>query len=173
MSLRIAFLAGIINAGILPRLLPVAGAMAVVGGLAALWLARGPGDELSASGGHLSNPFSLKAALSFGLLYALILLAVRAAQVYFGDGGTYAASALSGVADVDAVTIAFSRLGPMADDWRTPASAVTVAVVVNTIVKMGLGIGVGGGRFRRHVAVALGLMALVGGLTGALVYLRF
>jgi uncharacterized membrane protein (DUF4010 family) len=74
---------------------------------------------------------------------------------------------------VDAVTIAFSRLGPMADDWRTPASAVTVAVVVNTIVKMGLGIGVGGGRFRRHVAVALGLMALVGGLTGALVYLRF
>jgi len=173
MSLRIALLAGIINAGILPRLLPVAGAMAVVGGLAALWLARGPGDELSASGGHLSNPFSLKAALSFGLLYALILLAVRAAQVYFGDGGTYAASALSGVADVDAVTIAFSRLGPMADDWRTPASAVTVAVVVNTIVKMGLGIGVGGGRFRRHVAVALGLMALVGGLTGALVYLRF
>ena len=173
MSLRIVFLAGIINAGILPRLLPVVGAMAAVGGLAALWLARGPGDEPTASGGNLSNPFSLKAALSFGLLYALILLAVRAAQVYFGDGGTFAASALSGVADVDAVTIAFSRLGPMTDDWRTPASAVTLAVVVNTLVKMGLGIGVGGGRFRRHVAVALGLMALVGGATGALVYLRF
>ena len=173
MSLRIAFLAGIINAGILPRLLPVVGAMAAVGGLAALWLARGPGDEPTASGGNLSNPFSLKAALSFGLLYALILLAVRAAQVYFGDGGTFAASALSGVADVDAVTIAFSRLGPMTDDWRTPASAVTLAVVVNMIVKMGLGIGVGGGRFRRHVALALGLMALVGGATGALVYLRF
>jgi len=173
MSLRIAVLAGIINAGILPRLLPVVGSMAVVGGLAALWLARGPGDEPTASGGHLSNPFSLRAALSFGLLYALILLAVRAAQVYFGDGGTYAASALSGVADVDAVTIAFSRLGPMADDWRTPAAAVTLAAVVNTLVKMGLGIGVGGGPFRRHVAVALGLMALVGGATGALVYLRF
>jgi uncharacterized membrane protein (DUF4010 family) len=172
-SLRVAVLAGIINAGILPRLLPVVGAMAVVGGLAALWLARGPGDEPTASGGSLSNPFSLKAALSFGLLYALILLAVRAAQAYFGDGGTYAASALSGVADVDAVTIAFSRLGPMADDWRTPASAVTLAVVVNMIVKMGLGIGVGGGRFRRHVAVALGLMALAGGGAGALVYLRF
>ena len=173
MSLRIAVLAGIINAGILPRLLPVVGAMAVVGGLAALWLARGPGDESLASGGHLSNPFSLKAALSFGVLFALILLAVRAAQVYFGDGGTYVASALSGIADVDAVTIAFSRLGPMADDWRTPAAAVTLAAVVNTFVKMGLGIGVGGGRFRRHIAVALGLMALVGGATGALVYLRF
>jgi uncharacterized membrane protein (DUF4010 family) len=173
MCLRMAVLGGIINAGILPRLLPVVGAMAVVGGLAALWLARGPGDEPLASGGHLTNPFSLKAALSFGLLYALILLAVRAAQVFFGDGGTYAASALSGVADVDAVTIAFSRLGPMADDWRTPALAVTLAAVVNTLAKMGLGIVVGGGRFRRYVAVAFGLMALVGGAAGALVYLLF
>jgi uncharacterized membrane protein (DUF4010 family) len=173
MSLRIAVLAGVINAGILPRLLPVVGSMAVVGGLAALWLARGPGDEATASGGNLANPFSLKAALSFGLLYALILLAVRAAQAYFGDGGTYAAAALSGVADVDAVTIAFSRLGPMADDWRTPASAVTLAAVVNMVVKIGMGVGVGGGRFRRYIAVSLGLMALVGSATGVLVYLRF
>ena len=173
MCLRMAFLGGIINAGILPRLLPVVGAMAVVGGLVALWLAQGPGDEPIASGGHLTNPFSLKAALSFGVLYALILLAVRAAQVYFGDGGTYAASALSGVADVDAVTIAFSRLGPMADDWRTPAAAVTLAALVNTLVKMGLGIVVGGGRFRLYVAIAFGLMALAGGAAGALVYLMF
>ena len=173
MCLRMAFLGGIINAGILPRLLPVVGAMAVVGGLVALWLAQGPGDEPTASGGHLTNPFSLKAALSFGVLYALILLAVRAAQVYFGDGGTYAASALSGVADVDAVTIAFARLGPMVDDWRTPAAAVTLAALVNTLVKMGLGIVVGGGRFRLYVAIAFGLMALAGGAAGAVVYLMF
>lgn len=173
MSLRMAVLGGIINARILPRLLPVVGVMAVVGGLAALWLARDPGDDPMGSGGHLANPFSLKAALSFGVLYAIILLAVRAAQAYLGDGGTYAAAALSGVADVDAVTIAFSRLGPMADDWRTPAAAVTLAAVVNMLVKMGMGVGAGRGRFRRYVAVSLGLMALVGGATGAIVYLRF
>jgi uncharacterized membrane protein (DUF4010 family) len=173
MSLRMALLAGIINTGILPRLLPVVGAMAVVGGVAALWLARGPGDEPLASGGTHANPFSLKAALAFGLMYGLILLGVRAAQVYFGDRGTYAASALSGVVDVDAVTIAFSRLGPTADNWRTPASAVALAAVVNTMVKMGLGIGVGGGVFRRHVGVALGLMALAGGAAAALVYSLF
>jgi uncharacterized membrane protein (DUF4010 family) len=166
-------LAGIINVGILPRLLPVVGAMAVVGGLAALWLARGRGEEAAVAGGHLTNPFSLKAALSFGLFYAVILLAVRAAQVYFGDGGAYAAAAVSGIAEVDAATIAFSRLGPMADAWRTPASAVTLAALVNTFVKMGLAIGVGGGRFRAYVAVALGLMVLVGAATGAWVYLRF
>lgn len=173
MSLRMAVLGGIINAGILPRLLPVVGVMAAVGGLAALWLARDPGDDPLGSGGHLANPFSLKAALSFGVLYAIILLAVRAAEAYLGDGGSYAAAALSGVADVDAVTIAFSRLGPMADEWRTPAAAVALAAVVNTLVKMGMGVGAGGGRFRRYVAVSLGLMALAGGATGAIVYLRF
>jgi uncharacterized membrane protein (DUF4010 family) len=173
MSLRMAVLAGVVNVGILPRLLPVVGAMAVVGGIAALWLAHGGAGEPLASGGHLTNPFSLRAALSFGLLFALILLGVRAAQEYLGAGGTYVASALSGVADVDAVTIAFSRLGPGADGWKTPAAAVTLAAVVNTLVKLGLGVALGAGRFRRHVAVALGLVALAGAAAGAVVYLRF
>jgi hypothetical protein len=48
-----------------------------------------------------------------------------------------------------------------------------LAAVVNMFVKIGMGVGVGGGRFRRYVAVSLGLMALVGGATGVLVYLRF
>jgi len=173
MSLRMAVLAGVVNAGILPRLLPVVGVMAVVGGIAALWLARGGAGEPLASGSHLTNPFSLKAAFSFGVVFALILLGVRAAQEYLGDGGTYVASALSGLADVDAVTVAFSRLGPLADGWKTPAAAVTLAAVVNTLVKLGLGVGFGAGRFRRHVAVGLGLVALAGAAAGAVVYLRF
>lgn len=173
MSLRVAVLAGIVNAGILPRLLPVVGAMAVVGGIGAWWLARSAPGESVASGGHISNPFSLRAALTFGAVYALVLLLVRAAQETLGDNGTYAASALSAVADVDAVTIAFSRLGPVADGWRTPAAAVTVAAVMNTLVKLGLGVGLGAGRFRRQVAVALGLMAVAGAGAGVAVYLRF
>jgi len=173
MSLRIAVLAGIVNAGMLPRLLPVVGAMAVVGGVGAWWLSRRASTDAVASGGRLGNPFSLRAALSFGAIYALVLLAVRAARELLGDDGTYAASALSAVADVDAVTIAFARLGPLADGWRTPAAAVTVAAVVNTLVKLGIGVGLGAGRFRRHVAVVLGLMALAGAAAGAFVLLRF
>jgi uncharacterized membrane protein (DUF4010 family) len=173
MSLRMAVLAGIVNAGILPRLLPVVGTMAVVGGIAALWLARSSAGESVAPGHHITNPFSLRAALSFGAVFALILLGVRAAQEYLGAGGTYAASAISGVADVDAVTIALSRLGPGIDGWRTPAAAVTLAAVVNTLVKLGMAVGFGAGRFRRYVAVAMGLVAVAGIAAGALVYLRY
>ncbi len=173
MSLRVAVLAGIVNAAMLPRLLPVVGAMAVVGGVGAWWLARTAVGESVASSGSIHNPFSLKAALTFGAIYALVLLAVRAAQETLGERGTYAASALSAVADVDAVTIAFSRLGPGADEWRTPAAAVTVAAVTNTLVKLGLGVFLGAGRFRRQMAVTLGLMAAAGAAAGVAVYLRF
>lgn len=173
MSLRMAVLAGVVNAGLLPRLLPVIGAMAVVGGVAAWWIGRRSTGEPMASGGHLTNPFSLRAALAFGVVFALILLGVRAAQEYMGNGGAYAASAISGLADVDAVTIAFARLGPGVDAWRTPAAAVTLAAVVNTLAKLGLGVALGAGRFRRLVAVALGAMALAGAAVGAVVFLRF
>jgi len=173
MSLRIAVLAGIVNAALLPRLLPVVGAMAVMGGAGAWWLARQAEGEGVAAGGRLGNPFSLRAALSFGAIYAVVLLVVRFARELQGDGGTYAASALSAVADVDAVTIAFARIGPLADGWRTPAAAVALAAIVNTVVKLGMGVGLGEGRFRRHVAITLGLMAIAGAAAGIAVYLRF
>ncbi len=172
MSLRMAVLAGVVNAGILPRLLPVVGAMAVAGGIGAFWLSRSGTGEPAGSGHRITNPFSLRAALSFGVLFALILLGVRAAREYLGAGGTYAAAGISGLVDVDAVTIAFSRLGEGSDAWRTPAAAVTLAAVVNTVVKLGLAVGFGAGRFRRYVAIAMGFVALAGIAAGVAVYLR-
>ncbi len=93
--------------------------------------------------------------------------------MYFGAGGTYAAAGLSAIADVDAVTIAFSRLGPGDTAWRMPAAAVTVAAVTNTLVKLGIAVGMGAGRFRRYAAVSLGAMALVGAAVGVVVYIAF
>jgi len=173
MPLRMAVLAGAVNAGILPRLLPMVAAMTLAG-LAAAWvLSRRRPDEAGESGGRIRNPFSLTAALSFAAIYGVVLLLVRGAGEYFGAGGTYAAAALSDVADVDAVTIAFSRLGPGAAGWQTAAAAVTVAAVTNTLVKLGIAVGMGSGRFRRYAAVSLGAMAVAGAAAGILTYLMF
>jgi uncharacterized membrane protein (DUF4010 family) len=171
MPLRMAVLAGAVNAGILPRLLPVVGAMTLAGLVAAWVLSRRRPDEAAESGSRIRNPFSVMAALSFAAIYGVVLLVVRGAGEYFGTGGTYAAAALSAVADVDAVTIAFSRSGPGAAGWQIPAAAVALAAVVNTLVKLGIAVGMGAGRFRRYAAVALGAMAAVGAAVGAVVYL--
>jgi uncharacterized membrane protein (DUF4010 family) len=173
MPLRVAVLAGAVNAGILPRLMPVVGVMALAGLVAAWMLSRRRAEETSESSAQIKNPFSLKAALSFAVIYAVVLLVVRGAREYFGTGGTYAAAGLSAVADVDAVTIAFSRLGPGDTLWRVPAAAVTVAAVANTLVKLGIGVGLGAGRFRRYMALSLGSVAVVGAAAGIVVYTAF
>ncbi len=172
MPIRVAVLAGAVNVGILPRLLPVVFVMALAGLVAAWVLSRRRPEEPAESGTQIRNPFSLRAALSFAVIYALVLLVVRGATEYFGTGGTYVAASLSAVADVDAVTIAFSRLGPGATAWRDPAAAVTVAAVTNTLVKLGLGVGMGAGRFRRYMAISLGATAAAGAIGGIIVYLQ-
>jgi len=171
MPIRIAVLAGAVNAGILPRLLPMVAAMTLAGLVAAWVLSRRRPDETAPSGAKIRNPFSVVAALSFAAIYGVVLMVVRGAGEWFGAGGTYAAAGLSAVADVDAVTIAFSRLGPGPTLWQMPAAAVAVAAVVNTIVKLGIGVTMGGGRFRRYVAVSLGAEAAAGAVAGIAVYM--
>ncbi len=172
MCLRVAALAGIVNMGILPRLLPVVGIMALTGVLAAGILSREASSvEISRTEStQLTNPFSLRQALGFGVMYALILVGVRAAQEYFGPRGIYAAAVFSAVVDVDAVTIAFTRLGPDVDAWRATVAAITLAVVTNTLVKLGIGIAAGTPGFCRRVAIALGVMATMGTLAGVVAY---
>jgi len=174
MGVRVAVLAAIVNVGILPRLLPVVGAMIGIGLVAAWVLARSAAPSSPGSTGTtLSNPFSLTGAVSFAAMYALVLLLTQAGQEYFGTSGRYVTAALAAIADVDAVTIALTRSGASLGQWQTPAALVTTALVVNTVVKLGIASVVGGKRFRWQVASALAGMALVGALVGVLVFIRF
>lgn len=56
-----------------------------------------------------NNPAQLKSALLFGGLYALILLAVAVAKDYFGESGLYIVSIISGLTDMDAITLSLSQ----------------------------------------------------------------
>src|SRR5207247_8468391 len=140
--------------------------MLIAGAVAAWVLSVKAGRADATSSANIANPFSLRSALTFGALFALTLLVVRAAQEYVGAGGMYVAAALSSLADVDAAAIAFARLGGEAA-WGPPATAVAVAVVTNTLVKLGISLTMGTGRFRRYVTTALSIIAPVGAVAGA------
>lgn len=94
---------------ILPAILPP---FAVVMGLMALLsaglyvLRTGEAKEVPAG----DDPSDLKAALAFGLLYAVVLVAVAAAKEHFGDSGLYVVAALSGLTDMDAITLSTAQL---------------------------------------------------------------
>ena len=83
-----------------------------------------------------SNPFDLKSAIKFGLLYGLVLLISRAAQMYFGDTGILISSLLSGIADVDAITLSMAELSNTGDvELHIASRAVVIATMSNTVVK--------------------------------------
>lgn len=55
------------------------------------------------------NPAQLKSSLVFGLLYALILLAVAFVEDTFGDSGLYLLSIIGGLAKKDAITLSLAQ----------------------------------------------------------------
>ena len=70
-----------------------------------------------------ANPAGLRSALRFGVLFALVTVAVAAANHHFGTRGLYAVAALSGLTDMDAITLSTAALvrdGGLAADmgWR-------------------------------------------------------
>jgi len=112
---------------------------------------------------EVSNPFELMPAVKFGLLYAVILVVSRAAQMYFGATGLYVSSILSGVADVDAITLSvaeLSREGDMA--LSTGARAIVLAAMSNTVVKGGIVLTGGIAALRRAILPGLVLMLVAG-----------
>jgi len=169
MCLRVAVLTGVVAAGILPWLLPVIGAMSV-SGLVAAWLLWGGNETEAESEATFTNPFSLTAAVTFAVVYALLLLGVEAARHYIGSRGLYLAAALSALVDVDAISLAIAQMAPSTLGWQAAAAGVTIASVTNTLVKLAIAVSAGRGGFRGRVAGALGVMAAVGALTALVVF---
>ena len=92
------------------------------------------------------NPTQMTSAVVFGILYAVMLLALAAAKYYWSDRGLYAVAFLSGLAEMDAITLSTARMASTdtwvaADGWRL----IVVAAMANVVSKTTLA-GLLGGR---------------------------
>ena len=109
----------------------------------------------------LQNPFRLVPAITFGLLYAVILVVANGAQSYFGDAGVYLSSVVAGLADVDAITLSMVQLRQKGDlAAETATRAILIAAAANTVLKGGIVALMGTRELRR--AVLPGLLLIVG-----------
>lgn len=105
---------------------------------AAAWGYLRDRGELDAGPTDREVPSQLGTALGFGLLYAVVLLAAAAAREQFGTGGLYAVSALSGLTDVDAITISAAQLvGAGRTDASTGWRMIVLASMANLVFKAG------------------------------------
>lgn len=115
-----------------------------------------------------SNPFALDEAIKFGLLFGVVVLISRAAQVYLGDAGLYLAAAVAGLTDVDAITLAMANLAQSdMSNLQIAARSIVIAAMANTLTKSTMTIGLGSPELRR-IMLPIAILLLVTGAAGAL-----
>jgi uncharacterized membrane protein (DUF4010 family) len=153
-------------AAVAPEFVPtVAGPMGVMLALflvsaAVIWRsATTPSDSPLDPG----NPSELKPAIAFAAMYALILLAVAAAEEYLGGAGLYATAFISGLTDIDAITLSTSRLVAEArleadTGWRL----ILVAALSNLLFKTAMVATLGSRRMLRRIGGLVGLALVTG-----------
>jgi uncharacterized membrane protein (DUF4010 family) len=162
MYLRVLIEVWVVNRSLFEVIwLPVA-----LAGLAALifsaylYLAPHEDDEEDLT---VTNPFELRPAVTFGLLFGLVLLVARTAQFYLGDTGVYISSFLSGLADVDAITLSMAELSGNGElNQNTAARAIVIAILANTLVKGGIVLTSGSTSIRRTLLPGFLLILIVG-----------
>jgi uncharacterized membrane protein (DUF4010 family) len=106
-------------------------------------------------------PSDLRAAITFGLLYTVVLFGVAAAKDHFGDRGLYAVAALSGLTEMDAITLSTAQLvqkGELSVDigWRL----ILVGAMANLVFK-GIAVAFLGNRYLTRRIAGLFAVALV------------
>jgi len=117
---------------------------------------------------ELKNPLSLRVALWFGALYGAVIFLSKLADAYFGQQGLFAVAALSGITDVDAITLSTVHMVQEGLDAGLAARVVLLACGVNTLVKLGIGIALAAPQARAGLIAGLAPMAAVCGAAFAL-----
>ena len=167
MFARTLLLIAIVNIDLFPHLLFPLGVMAAVGFGMVFLLYRQSHHRLSSDGVEVShrNPFELAFALKFGLLYSVILLVAKGAQMALGDLGLYASSILAGSTDVDAITLSLVQFHLEGLTSETAMLAITLASITNTLSKTLLAYGLGGWPLLRAVGPGMAVILVAGGAT--------
>ncbi|WP_026379240.1 MgtC/SapB family protein [Afifella pfennigii] len=156
MTARVGVFAAALNAALLPLILP---ALLVSGGALTLGAALLASGRSAPAGAELAiaNPLDIGTTLRLAAILAVIMLSVGIVLQEFGDEGVIAIAAISGLADVDAVTISMVQMSKSTLADVTAVQAVLVSVAVNTVSKAAIAAFLGG----RRVGLAVGLASLV------------
>ncbi|MDB6169776.1 MAG: hypothetical protein JWM88_2640 [Verrucomicrobia bacterium] len=128
-----------------------------------LWFRRRPGLA-PVHPPHLENPLSLRTAVKFAVLYAVIGFLVKAIMSRERlQGGLIPLSFLSGLTDVDAISLSIAGSGTgAAVPLHLALQAVLVAAAANSLTKAGFAVSLGSPVLRKEVSLVLGLTALAG-----------
>jgi len=114
------------------------------------------------------SPLQLSMALKIGLLLAAMLLLSEAAKTWLGDVGIYALALVSGLMDVDAITLSLSHSAKSDLAGDVAARGILLACTTNTLVKGVLFTVIAGTRKHLYFPLWIGAAIIPGLLIAAL-----
>lgn len=161
---RLSLLVAVLTPALLPQALEMFG-LAALAGIPLLYRRWRRLESREIPALTLGNPTEIRAALGFGALYAAVLFAAAWLSDWIGSQGVYGVALVSGLTDVDAITLSSLRLlglGTLTGDQAL--TAILIALLANISFKTGLTLVIGGvGLALRTLpgfaAVALGAIA--------------
>jgi len=109
------------------------------------------------------NPAQFKSALIFGLLYGLILIGVAYTKAELGNEALYIVAIISGLTDVDAITLSLSNLmksGSLETQlgWRL----IVLAGLSNMLFKGIMAVVLGGKQLVKWIVITFGITIIAG-----------
>jgi len=116
-----------------------------------------------------TNPLSFRVALAFGLFYAVVIFFVHLAQAKFGDAGLMTVAGLSGLSDVDPITLSLSEISRSTISATLAAQGILLAAAANSLVKLILGLTFSPAPVRIWLVAGLLPMVLISALFIALI----
>ncbi|MFZ1546883.1 MAG: MgtC/SapB family protein [Candidatus Nitrotoga sp.] len=158
--LRLAVISAVVSPGLLVKLLPVMG-LGLIFGLAATlidWHKLQTSSALPMP--QTANPTEIPTALGFGLLYAAVLFFAAWLSDIAGSKGLYVVALISGLTDVDAITLSSLHLFNLDKlNDNQVVTAIAIAFLSNMVFKFGLVAFFGGMTLAKHVAAGFFAMA--------------
>jgi len=168
--LRLLVISAVLSPSVLPGLLIPMGSGLAFGTIVILlgWKKFGSTADLPKP--TSANPTEIPAALGFALIYVIVLLGAAWLSDLAGHKGLYAVAAISGLTDVDAITLSSLRLFDLDKlSANHTVTSISIAFLTNMLLKFGLVFFIGGKKLAQHVltgfaaicaGVGLGLLLL-------------
>lgn len=124
------------------------------------WVVLRMSHKETVSGAQISNPFELKSALIFSLIFAGILLITKAAEIFFGSRGIFFASAIAGLTQEDAITLTLTKQVGEGLSTNIAGKGLALSLVGNSVFKTFLAFSMGSKKYARAVAVVMFLASV-------------
>ncbi|HVZ68158.1 MAG TPA: MgtC/SapB family protein [Rhizomicrobium sp.] len=116
---------------------------------------------------QLENPVELGMAIRFGFLLGLVTVASKLFAAQIGELSLLPLAAVTGLADVDPITLSVSQMVPKDVTVGVAAMAILIAAAANGATKLGLAVSFAPGRVGRILGSA-GILAILAGIVAAI-----